>query len=109
MLDVYQVEGIVKQAQAEFRQNFEKDYPHIIEFLTEKIIEQAKLGETVVILPIEKIIIQSKIYIDSKKIIKYLTIKGFYIDEYMDHEVIYNGTEKTLNPIPSIKIRWPRG
>jgi hypothetical protein len=41
MLDVYQVQGIVKQSQAEFRQKFELEHPDIVEFLAEKIIEEA--------------------------------------------------------------------
>lgn len=126
MLDVYQVQGIVKQAQAEFRLKFEQDHPDIVDFLAEEILKRAKEGETTLDLSFEtyfenkakelgedsneyKVILfwftQNKNVDD---IVKYLNFKGLYTKriktEDRDHgALIFEYDTK------SIQISWPKG
>jgi hypothetical protein len=103
MLDVYQVEGIVKQAQAEFRQQFEKDYPDIVEMLTEKIIMAAKRGETETTITF---FVEPK---NIEDIEKYLIFKGFYVKDSsyeITRKISKNSTETSL---PYIRLLWPKG
>jgi hypothetical protein len=107
MLDVYQVQGIVKQAQAEFRQKFEQDNPDIVEFLAEKITEKAKLGETSMSLQVTHKFTKKYLelhpeddrFISQEDYAKYLTFKGFYVRK----SIALEGADYAL------EISWPKG
>ena len=118
MLDVYQVSGIVKQAQAEFRQKFEEEHSDIVEFISKKIIESAKLGDVETEISFEDLMreklfdgkqdFNDKSLLEAisllKNIKKYLEFKGFYVDKaYKD----YMG--KYVVDDFAIKIKWPKG
>jgi hypothetical protein len=114
MLDVYQVEGIVKQAQAEIRNKFEKDHSDIVEFLAEKIVEEAKLGHTETKIDLTKFLNDEEfIY----RVEDYLTYKGFYIrvessnnKESIDLDDDGKVKKHIVLPIyDSLNIRWPKG
>jgi hypothetical protein len=114
MLDVYQVQGIVKQAQAEIRNKFELDHPDIVEFLAEEIIKEAKLGHTETKIDLTKFLKDDEfIY----RIEDYLTYKGFFIrvESSNNKETIDlddDGNVKrhvVLSIYDSLNIKWPKG
>jgi len=80
MLDVYQVIGIVKQAQAEYKDSFEKRNPDLVDYLSERIIEKAQLGELNTNIFTKDIFDRFPNNVVIENIIKYLTIKGFYVE-----------------------------
>jgi len=117
MLDVYQVTGIVKQAQAEYREKFEKENSDIIEFVSKQIIDSAKNGDTETTIFFHDFL-REKFKGEHDKwgleretrlmndFIKYLNIKGFYpekckLKSYYPSETEYE-TEFEL------KIKWPK-
>jgi hypothetical protein len=125
-LDVYQVQGIVKQAQAEFRLKFEQDHPDIVEFLAEEILKRAREGETTLNLSFEpylqknseelgkdsnehKVILfwfsQEK---NIQDIVKYLNFKGLYTKRNQT-EARNNGALIYQYDTKTIDISWPKG
>jgi len=104
MLDVYQVQGIVKQAQAEFRLKFEQDNPDIVEFLAGKIVAEAKEGRTELVLDIKDIAFD---LVSISDIEKYLNFKGFYTS-LRSTTVKGSFTTYTVND-DKIEIKWPKG
>jgi len=94
MLDVYQVQGIVKQAQAEFRLKFEQDHPDVVEFLAEKIIEAARnLDDSVTIFA------SDYKNVGNEKIGKYLSNKGFYITPIRNFDLPENNIMTSENEV----------
>lgn len=81
-LDVYQVQGIVKQAQAEFRQKFEQDHPLVVEFLTNEITLGAKNLLERKIIDVTSILKE----VEYLNIEKYLNLKGFYTKRACKHK-----------------------
>jgi len=104
MLDVYQVQGIVKQSQAESRQKFEQDHPDIVEFLAGKIVAEAKKGNTELILETKDISTDSVSIYDIEK---YLNFKGFYTD--ICATTVRGSTMNYTVNDDKIEIKWPKG
>lgn len=111
MLDVYQVQGIVRQAQAEFRYKFEQDYPEIVEYLANEIIEAAKKGLLFTCVHID--IGKFSIF----KIEEYLNFKGFYTEIQPGtcvKKVVHDGGNDSKTTVRNdylfdeLKIKWPK-
>jgi hypothetical protein len=107
MLDVYQVSGIVRQGRFEYIEKFEKEYPDIVNFLTEPIHKAAAQGE-----------VDTKIHASKYKnqvydIKKYLIYKGFYVDitgEFI--KTIGNDglprMQSDFENKPVLTVKWPK-
>jgi len=109
MLDVYQVQGIVKQAQAEFRLKFEQDHPDVVEFLAKKIIEGARnLDDNVTIF------VSDYKNVGNEEIGKYLSNKGFYTATIRNFDlpgnyVMTSDNEVEMKKCIGISIKIPKG
>jgi len=108
MLDVYQVQGIVKQSQAEIRQKFEQDHPDIVEFLAKAITDESKKGHTMtdIFVPC-----RFQTTIDKNLFEDYLCFKGFFVkilwsDDKQETLSEWHD-EKRQNLV--LRVSWPKG